>query len=265
MKCLSWRLEFERKLSEGTEENTIIGRAIDEIAPDLKVRHGIFQGMVYPGRSSVSSALFPKLLGSYEHEIHEVLETLVQIQYDNIIDIGCAEGYYAVGMALRVPKATIHAFDSNPDALKLCEKLAQANHVADRLKLFGGCRAEDLISISSSGRTLIICDCDSCERSLFSENVVSHLKQCDLLVETHDCYDMDITTVMRQRFGKSHDIKVVDSIPDIKKVHTYAYPELANYDLNTRLILLGERPHHQEWFFMTPNLKKGDSGNISLG
>jgi hypothetical protein len=52
---------------------------------------------------AVGSALIPKLLGCYEAELHGVIACALNTTYDTIIDIGCAEGYYAVGLALHFP------------------------------------------------------------------------------------------------------------------------------------------------------------------
>jgi protein-L-isoaspartate O-methyltransferase len=52
-----------------------------------------------------------KLLGAYEHSLHDVLLKPVSRQPDPIINVGCAEGYYAVGLARLLPDATVYAFD----------------------------------------------------------------------------------------------------------------------------------------------------------
>src|ERR1044072_5114497 len=76
------------------------------------VQEGPFKNMVYVPKS-VGSTLVPKLLGSYESELHSTLEEIIDRNYQKIIDIGCAEGYYAVGLALKNPKTKIHAFDTD--------------------------------------------------------------------------------------------------------------------------------------------------------
>ena len=63
---------------------------------DKIVRNGFFKGMKYVTFKSAGSSLFPKLLGSYEIELLPVFAGLQKNKYDDILDIGCAEGYYAV-------------------------------------------------------------------------------------------------------------------------------------------------------------------------
>ena len=72
------------------------------------VAAGPFAGMRYAGLPSGSTA-GPKLLGSYESEIAAWIEGLCGARLDTIVDVGCAEGYYAVGMAMRCPAARVLA------------------------------------------------------------------------------------------------------------------------------------------------------------
>ena len=57
------------------------------------------------------SSCVPKLIGSYEEEVHLIIEEIIRRRYSIVVNIGCAEGYYAVGFALRIPDAIVYAFD----------------------------------------------------------------------------------------------------------------------------------------------------------
>ena len=67
---------------------------------------GIFKGLKYPELTAYGSALYPKLIGSYEKELCPTLARLLEKNYSEIIDTGCAEGYYAVGLALKTNSHT---------------------------------------------------------------------------------------------------------------------------------------------------------------
>src|SRR3954451_18937011 len=65
----------------------------------LQVAHGPFAGMEYlPGLEASSGDLVAKLLGTYERELHPVIEGWIAQPPAHMIDIGSAEGYYAVGL-----------------------------------------------------------------------------------------------------------------------------------------------------------------------
>ena len=243
------RIEAARRQDVRT---SVVHDAITTVCPDLIVKHGPFRGMRYPFARSVYSALFPKLLGTYERELAPLLDRLWTRDYTEIVDVGCAEGYYAVGFALRFPKATVYAYDTDPEGVRLCRVLAEANGVADRVVTGSFCDLGTLASIPFRGRALILSDCEGYERRLLSRDALPLLAGHDVLVELHDFIDISISDQIRATFAASHEIEAMESIDDIKKARTYEYPELARFDLATRRVLLSEqRPAIMEWFLMT--------------
>ena len=73
----------------------------------------------------------------------------------------------------------------------------------------------------------------------------------DMLIETHDFKDIEISLNIRKFFEKSHNITVISSVDDIKKAQTYAYNEMNGYSLGERYELLSEgRPAIMEWLFL---------------
>jgi precorrin-6B methylase 2 len=88
---------------------------------------------------SVGSALYPKLLGTYEKELQPVIERLCAKGYLWIIDVGAAEGYYAIGMALRCEDAHVVAFESVETGRQLIRQLAQLNRIENKVEIHGHC------------------------------------------------------------------------------------------------------------------------------
>ena len=225
---------------------------IHQMFSDAVVRHGPFAGLRYAEMTSIASSLYPKLLGSYESELHPWITEICEAGYTEIIDVGCAEGYYAVGLALRVPKAKVYAYDTYEGARQLCAACAKLNRVAKRLKIRSLFTAEELGSIPIRQRGLIVCDCDGGENDIFTEQTGGQFADWDLLIETHDCYDITISTRLAELFRETHELRSILSIDDIQKAKTYDYPELAGLDLATRRAILAEyRPTLMEWQFFT--------------
>ena len=73
---------------------------------------GPFAGMQYVN-TSVGSALEPKILGTYELELHDVFERLLDKDFAAIVNVGAGEGYLAVGQG-RPAVETDEAFFSTP-------------------------------------------------------------------------------------------------------------------------------------------------------
>src|ERR1041384_6716299 len=97
----------------------------------LRVSGGPFAGAKI-SQHSTGSELLPKLLGTYELELHGVIEEFIAANYNALINVGCSEGFYAVGFAVRWKEraATVLAFDSNPAALEITREVAADNGVA---------------------------------------------------------------------------------------------------------------------------------------
>src|SRR3954454_22153756 len=91
----------------------------------LTVSGGPFARLVYPDRAPIS--LVPKLLGIYERELHGAIEAAIRAQPDVIVNVGAADGYYAVGLARRLPAATVIAYEADAGQRELCRRVAAAN------------------------------------------------------------------------------------------------------------------------------------------
>ena len=67
------------------------------------VMHGPFAGMTYVAEAT-EGALIARLLGVYESELHPHIEAFAAEGLDCVIDVGCAEGYYAVKCVYEINK-----------------------------------------------------------------------------------------------------------------------------------------------------------------
>ena len=178
--------------------NTIIAR------DGAVVQSGPFQGMKYVEQQT-EGGLAPRLLGTYEAELHPYINKLIESGLDAIVDIGCAEGYYAVGFALASPKSAIHAFDISDVARRACRDLAEKNGVADRIKIGGEFKGEDFATFTT-GRSLIFIDAEGAEDALIDPELYPALKQLHMIVETHPGARPGVTERLQNRFAASHDI-----------------------------------------------------------
>ncbi len=149
-----------------------------------------------------------KLLGSYEQPLHPYIEQAINTEYDRILNVGCAEGYYAVGLALRMPNTKNLAFDTNPIAQEKCKQLAVKNGVEDRIETGALFSPEDFANYSS-GRTLVFCDIEGAELDLLNPDIAPALKQMDIIVEAHDCLIPGAADELTKRFAPSHNIERV--------------------------------------------------------
>jgi hypothetical protein len=171
-----------------------------------RVASGPFAGMQY-GTVSVGSVYNPKLLGTYEREIHRVLGVLAARRYELCVDIGAAEGYYAVGLALRL-RTKVVCFEVEPDGRRLIRELAALNGVQTQVHVLGRCEPDELARVLADvpGRILVVCDVEGYEDVLLDPVLIPRLREVDCLVELHDALVPGVGARLEERFQPSHDI-----------------------------------------------------------
>lgn len=173
-----------------------------------RILAGPFAGMEYVTRAT-EGALLPRLLGTYEAELHPHLEDFRREGVDCVIDVGCAEGFYAVGLARLMPDAIVHAYDIDPAARAACADLAARNGVEERVVVRELFQPHDFQSFADS-RTLVIMDVEGAETELLRPDLAPALAGMRLIVETHGAA---LLATLRERFQATHNIQQIDIGP----------------------------------------------------
>lgn len=169
---------------------------------------GPFAGMEYLAQSAEGCHV-PKLLGCYEEELHPFLNTLAQANYGAVLNIGCAEGYYAVGIKRLLPAVRMLAYDINPRAQEACRALAARNGVEVEIgDLFS---PGDFSLLPSDGKMLVWCDIEGAERELLDPVITPRLKEMDMVVEFHPTAGGHTLNDVAPRFADSHHIEIIHS------------------------------------------------------
>jgi len=186
----------------------------------LSVLTGPLAGLDFISQSSEGCHV-AKLLGTYEQPLQPFIQDVINERYDTVINIGCAEGYYAVGLARRMTQTKIFAFDIDFNAIETCKLLAKKNSVEDRVIVKGEFKIEEL-SRFVSGKTLIFCDIEGAENELLDPELSPSLIECDLILEAHENLHPGICSLMTERFKSTHKIisvfdngmRQLDTMPD---------------------------------------------------
>jgi hypothetical protein len=174
----------------------------------LEVLSGPFKGMRY-GDFSYNSALIPKLLGTYEADLHGWVGEALGAGYDAVINIGCAEGYYAVGFAYANPGIDVVAFDTSSVALDMMSKLAALNGLQDRVRVADARTPAELESLLRRyRRPLLLVDIEGAEDELLDIRRAPSLKSADMIIETHDGYNFGVTRRLMERFWPTHRFEI---------------------------------------------------------
>lgn len=200
------------------------------------IRNGPFAGTIYPPDAASSRLSIPQLMGTYEQELHDVINAIGQRKYDVVIDIGCAEGYYAVGLA-RLLKTKVLAYDPEPIERAYCQDAARLNNVSSLVELKTLFLPSDIEQFRGL-RVLCVCDCEGFEVKIFNTETVPSTEKWDLIIELHGDATQQLTSLAWPQKTRT--------IPSVPRVETY--PELAGLGDQKRLLSEG-RPTPQTWLW----------------
>jgi hypothetical protein len=210
--------------------------------------------MAYVG-ASLGGAYHPKLLGTYEKELWDVLKVVRSVSPDVIVNVGAAEGYYAVGLALTIPEARVIGFEATQRGRQLMQELAGLNGVGERLTIKGSCDSEELAeSLRAASRPFVLMDIEGGEGTLLDPLIVPELRVSHILVELHDLVVPGIEKVIRLRFKDSHDITLVRSAHRTLADFPFDLPRASKW-LLSRWLLRSMREWREttmSWLFMRP-------------
>ncbi len=173
------------------------------------VQAGPFRGMTLVD-AAIGSQVSPRLIGSYEHELTPVIETAGR--YQRVVNVGCAEGWYAVGLARRFPTLEVIAYDTNASARALCAKAASLNGVADRVAVRGTFDVAEARRTVLPG-TLVIMDIEGAERALMRAMDPAVIAKADWVIETHVMDDRGTLDDILEIAPSTHDVDVIAQDP----------------------------------------------------
>lgn len=216
------RQQLEERNRRGAQRRAEEKALVDEhLLGRYVVANGPFAGMAYIADAS-GSALLPKLLGSYEEPIHPWIDELITHRsYDVIINVGCAEGYYAVGLARALPGCQVIAYDIDAEARERTTALAHRNGVPN-VRVLAECTFAEL-DAHAGPRSLVLCDVEGYERELLDPSRSAALRRCDLVVECHDFLVPGVADLLIERFWETHVIHAVVDYPF--RVRRYVAPD----------------------------------------
>jgi ribosomal protein L11 methylase PrmA len=214
------------------------------------VAYGPFKGMkitdeVAWGDGDIAS----KLLGIYESELYDSFEDAIRNRPDLIVNVGCAEGFYAIGLGMRLKDIPVVCIDINQALLTIAEKNAKINGITN-IKFISESTPEKLESIlATASRPLLIMDCEGAEESLLDFDKVPSLKKTAVIVESHDILDKPgLCDKLQSRFKNTHNQT------RITQGNKNPYEKLIDdmSDWEKMLICVEARQGTMSWLYMTP-------------
>lgn len=217
------------------------------------VAYGPFKGMVMvPEVSWGGPDRAPMLLGIYEQEVIEALEK-AQAGSQVFIDLGAAEGYYAVGVLIAGWFEKAYCFEMNELGQEIIRRNAAANGVSNSLTVYGTANKGFYVNIPARdlhGAVMLV-DIEGAEFDLLDSDALQALCSTTIIIEIHD-WVADAASKLR------HLIESARATHSITKIRTGArdpglFDELKGHSDTDRWLLCSEdRPVLMEWLKLVP-------------
>jgi hypothetical protein len=233
-----------RRMIESQARQLGLDRLAREVsrATGNRVAAGPFAGMrldyeLFPVHAS------PKFLGTYEQELHKVIERAIQLRPKYVLNIGCAEGFYAVGLAIRLNDVPVFAADADPKALSATVKNAKLNGVLARVYPVGIVRPRQLSRYLRADASLLVMDCEGAEFTLLDPANDPVLFRTNILVEIHPEFG-DKREIIR-KFAGTHNI--IEISPLGRAAPDNLVDSIRGIDM---LSAADERRGNEHWLFL---------------
>jgi hypothetical protein len=217
------------------------------------VLNGPFRGMKLPSLLGFGS-MTSKWLGTYESELHPIIEQLANNNYDHFVDVGAADGYYAIGIARLCFPKVVYAYDTDFISRRQVAAVASKNGPVNCV-ISSECKHEDLSRICRK-KTFILCDIEGAELDLLDQHRVPELTCADMCIEVHSTallQPAEVLDVLSQRFAETHQINVIKQ--SSKKLHLVSSDILQLLgESESRRALNEHRGDSMEWLWLKSKL-----------
>jgi hypothetical protein len=219
-----------------------------------KVEGGPLAGLRLPDRAFCSPP-FPKRIGTYEMELIPWIVRILQSRPALVVDVGAAEGYYAVGLARLLPGSRVIAFEADAEARRLLGECVALNQPLGNVTIAGRCDAPALENVlnGQSGACVLI-DAEGAEREILDPRIAPSLTNALILVELHDFIVPGIRTLLESRFAATHRTerigarrRTVEDFP--KPLNHFQRTFYAHHIVNA---LTDRGVEDMEWLLFTP-------------
>ena len=218
---------------------------------DFIVQNGVFKGLkinkdISWGKGDIAS----KIYGLYENNVQDILK---KINKPILIDIGSADGFFAVGCLHSGLSKFCYAFDQSLISQKALLKTAQINNVSKRLSIHGKVTSKNFISSLPTeldfSRSVIICDIEGEEYNFLNNNILSLCQKANFIIEIHKTNNVIDKTKFLKKLSKFFDVKIIidgnKNYDEIFQLHDLK-------DIDRLLITCEGRSYIGEWWHLKP-------------
>ena len=215
------------------------------------VQYGIFKNLkmnheISWGRGDIAS----KIYGFYENKIQQKLK---DINNPILIDIGAADGFFAIGSLKSKICEFCYAFEETKKSRENLSKTAKINNVQKKLSIIGKVTKDNFFTLLPSkinfSEVTILCDIEGGEFDFFSDEILATIRCSNIIIEIHKNHNKNLEIDLLERVKKYFDVSVIidndKNFENVLELHTLN-------DIDRYLICSEGRSYIGKWWHLSP-------------
>ena len=215
------------------------------------VQYGIFKNLkmnheISWGRGDIAS----KIYGFYENKIQQKLK---DINNPILIDIGAADGFFAIGSLKSKICEFCYAFEETKKSRENLSKTAKINNVQKKLSIIGKVTKDNFFTLLPSkinfSEVTILCDIEGGEFDLFSDEILATIRCSNIIIEIHKNHNKNLEIDLLERVKKYFDVSII--IDNDKNFEGVSELHALN-DIDRNLICSEGRSYIGKWWHLSP-------------
>ena len=215
------------------------------------VQYGIFKNLkmnhdISWGRGDIAS----KIYGFYENKIQQKLK---DINNPILIDIGAADGFFAIGSLKSKICEFCYAFEETKKSRENLFKTAKINNVQKKLSIIGKVTKDNFFTLLPSkinfSEVTILCDIEGGEFDFFSDEILATIRDSNIIIEIHKNHNKNLEIDLLERVKKYFDVSII--IDNDKNFESVSELHALN-DIDRNLICSEGRSYIGKWWHLSP-------------
>ena len=215
------------------------------------VQYGIFKNLkmnhdISWGRGDIAS----KIYGFYENKIQQKLK---DINNPILIDIGAADGFFAIGSLKSKICEFCYAFEETKTSRENLSKTAKINNVQNKLSIIGKVTKDNFFTLLPSkinfSEVTILCDIEGGEFDFFSDEILATIRCSNIIIEIHKNHNKNLEIDLLERVKKYFDVSII--IDNDKNFESVSELHALN-DIDRNLICSEGRSYIGKWWHLSP-------------
>jgi len=221
---------------------------------NYKVAYGAFKGMILS--RDVWWSKYDRItqtLGIYEEHVLNRLIFFSTQGAQRFIDIGAADGYFAVGMAYSKIYSEVYAFEISSKGQEKIISNASRNLCSEAVHVFGEASITSLEKlINNETKSTVLIDIEGAEYNLLSNEMLSLLSGNYVICELHPWLIENGEELQNELLNRVSQIFNFELISR-ESYSPNLFPEFDDLSDEERLVAVGEgRAKNMKWLVLTP-------------